>query len=155
MTVKVVDKGWNAYIARSIGINDKFSKVGYPNGASPGTGKGTKPPKTMEEIIDIAVVHEFGTANIPMRAHVRSTFDEDKEALAKRVVVELTQILEGKSTPEVSLKRLGEWHASRIKRKIKEGDFTPLAPETIKRKKSDKPLIDTAQMLNSITHEEN
>lgn len=153
MTTKVIDKGWNNFLKRTLACDDKFSKVGYPFGAQPDTSSGGK-VATMAEIIDIASIHEFGTKNIPMRPHVRITLDEDKEALQKRIVKEINLILDGLSTPEQSLKRLGEWHASRIKRKIKTGDFTPLAPATIAKKKSSKPLIDSGQMIQSVTHVE-
>lgn len=39
-----------------------------------------------------------------------------------------------------------------IQKEIVNGDFVPNSPETIKRKGSDKPLIDTGRMRQSINY---
>jgi hypothetical protein len=39
-----------------------------------------------------------------------------------------------------------------VKNKVVTGPFEPNKPATIARKGSDRPLIDTAQLLNSITY---
>ena len=55
---------------------------------------------------------------------------------------------------EQILRVAGAFLEGRIKEKITEGDpdWPPLRPETIKRKGSSKPLIDTGKLRASITH---
>ncbi|MEY0908199.1 hypothetical protein AB7180_15570, partial [Providencia rettgeri] len=48
---------------------------------------------------------------------------------------------------------VGEKLAGEVKRKIQAGINPPLDPKTVKRKKSSKPLIDTGNLLQSITYE--
>ena len=55
---------------------------------------------------------------------------------------------------EQILRKAGAFLEGAIKQKITEGDpsWPPLKPETIKRKGSSKPLIDTGKLRASITH---
>ncbi|AIY89894.1 phage virion morphogenesis protein [Geoglobus acetivorans] len=48
----------------------------------------------------------------------------------------------------------GSFLEGKVKEKITQGDpdWPPLKPETIRRKKSSKPLIDTGRLRDSITH---
>lgn len=52
------------------------------------------------------------------------------------------------------LRLAGAFLEGRVKETIQRGrpDWPPLKPSTVKRKGSDKPLIDTGKLLNSITH---
>jgi hypothetical protein len=144
MTVKVVDKGWNAMVDRL--SQDAYSKVGYPtNTVSHGEGL---------SVVDVAAFHEFGTKDIPIRAHVRSTYDEKIEDLSKMSAAELGKVVDGRQTVKMAMARLGEFHAGQIKTKINEGPFKELSPKTIAAKGSDRPLIDTGQMIQSVDHVE-
>lgn len=53
-----------------------------------------------------------------------------------------------------ALAAIGELYTDQIKDKILKGPFKPLSDITIHRKGSSRPLIDTAQMRNSVTHRE-
>ena len=70
--------------------------------------------------------------------------------LAKNVVGEF---ITGQITAEAALGALGEEAKNISKVAITEGITPALKSATIKRKKSSKPLIDTGQLLNSITYE--
>ncbi|MDF7681191.1 hypothetical protein PT300_11600 [Enterobacteriaceae bacterium ESL0689] len=48
---------------------------------------------------------------------------------------------------------MGEKLAGEVKRKIQSGIAPPLDPKTIARKGSSRPLIDTGNLLQSITYE--
>jgi hypothetical protein len=146
--VRVVDRGWSEYMKRMNSCRDVSSRVGYPT-SDEKYGSGPT-------VVEVAAVHEFGApkANVPMRAHVRTTYDEDVENLARRARIELGKVADGTSTAAESISRLGLYHANKIRQKIKQGPFTPLKPSTIRRKGSSRPLIDTAQMLQSVTHVE-
>lgn len=51
------------------------------------------------------------------------------------------------------LKTLGERARNAVQKAIREGDYAPLSPRTIKAKGSSTPLIDTGLMVNSVTFE--
>lgn len=104
-------------------------------------------------VLEIALVHEFGSPeqNIPERSHVRAAADEGREELNKLTERLVKQIYDGSMTVEAALDILGLKMVSQIQAKIRKGPFQPLKQQTIDRKGSNKPLIDTAQMLNSVT----
>ena len=54
---------------------------------------------------------------------------------------------------EVTLEQIGEAVSGQLRQSIVELTDPPLAPSTVKRKGFDKPLIDTGQMLNSVSYE--
>jgi len=146
-----VDRGWDR-IKRELRVADgSFTKIGYPQNANPAPGE-----STMSEIIEIAAVHEFGAPNrnIPIRAHVRPSFDENIAGLKRIVKNTYNKIVDGKINTKVALGIIGEFGVSKLQGKIRKGPFTPLSPYTIAKKKSSKPLIDTAQMIQSVTHTE-
>jgi hypothetical protein len=81
---------------------------------------------------------------------LRSTVDEDKRLFTRFLDKEKEDIVAGKQTRERALKRLGIFAEGRVKLKITKGPFVPNAPFTIRKKGSDKPLIDTGRMRGSI-----
>jgi hypothetical protein len=107
-------------------------------------------------VLNIAAVHEFGAPkrNIPMRSFMRTALDENRNNIEHLMEVEYKQAALGRLTLEQAIGRVGEAMVNAIKNKIRQGPFEPLAESTIRAKKSSKPLIDTAQMLNSIQHVE-
>ena len=105
----------------------------------------------------IASTHEFGSPenNIPERSYLRSTAGDSK--VMARVIKEanrgVDRILEGAGTALDTLNAMGVVFTAAVKRKIATGPFQPLHPETIRRKKSSRPLIDTSRLLQSMEHE--
>lgn len=97
-------------------------------------------------------VHEFGSPkqNIPSRPFERQAFDNNINNLKKSIKKEYNQVLAGKLSSNQMMKKIGVLHEDQIKKTINDGNFVPLSPKTIARKKSSKPLIDTAVMINSI-----
>lgn len=112
-------------------------------------------PSRKEEITnaEIALVHEFGSpaANIPERSFLRSTVDANREAYHKAIDRVAQHKLDGKDTSQ-ELDRLGMRVAADVKRTIQAGIDPPLQPETIARKGSSKPLVDTGQLITSVSH---
>lgn len=93
------------------------------------------------------------TITIPERSFIRSTIDENAQKyreLAKKLAL---LIVDGKLTAERALELFGERVVADIKLHIQRGIDPPLAAETVRRKGSSKPLIDTAQMINAITYQ--
>ncbi|ETS31164.1 hypothetical protein PTE_03118 [Photorhabdus khanii NC19] len=91
--------------------------------------------------------------NIPERSFLRSTFNENKGKYANKLAKSIKSELKNNGDPQQALEKLGEIVARDVKRKIQAGIDPPLSQATIKRKKSSKPLIETGQLLQSITYE--
>ncbi len=112
---------------------------------------------------EVATANEFGVdmggdggpaRHIPERSFIRSTADahakgdwfREGQALKEEVV-------KGKMSVDTALKQMGLRIKAAIQEKIRSMVPPPNAPSTIARKKSDKTLIDTGQLLNSIDYE--
>lgn len=93
------------------------------------------------------------TIHIPERSFIRSAFDENKKEIWKLADDVGNRVSEMKLDPMQGLRIIGEEMESKIKEKIKHGPFTPNAPSTVRKKKSDQPLIDTGRLRNSIRYE--
>lgn len=101
---------------------------------------------------EIAAALHLGTATIPSRPFIRQAFLTRRGeflALAQRLA---KAFLLGKMSGEQVMGLLGAWGAGAIKATItRTGSFAPLAPSTIARKKSSRPLVDTGQLVNSVS----
>lgn len=103
--------------------------------------------------VDIGTFHEFGTEHVPQRSFIRGTVDAKRAEINKFVSDQLGRVIEGKETVDTSLAKVGEKVRAEIKGRIRAGIQPQLKPATIKGKGSSKPLVDTGQLLNSITYE--
>lgn len=104
------------------------------------------------EIATIGRAHEYGSEGIPQRSWMRQTFAIKRAELVALQAKLCTALLARKITPQRAMQLLGAWAAGAIKATItSDGSFAPLAPSTIARKRSAKPLIDTGQLVGSIT----
>ena len=156
INLKEVDHGWKD-IKKSIDqMKHCYTTVGVHEDA--GEQAGTP-------LAVIASVHEYGAEikngfgkgihiTIPERSFMRSWVAENGPDIGHYKERLINQVMEGKLSVIIALARLGEYAVSGIKRKIVNGPFTPLKPATIAKKGSSKPLIDTGQMIGSITHKE-
>lgn len=126
--------------------------------AAKGGGKPTADGSaTMTEI---AAIHELGAPSVGIdeRSFIRRTFREkEKElaavtaGLAKRMFKAVNQHV-GVMGIERALNTLGAWGATEVKKTIAEGKHIPppLSAETKERKGSDRPLVDTGRLVQSI-----
>lgn len=107
------------------------------------------------DLLLIAAVHEYGSPrrNIPERSFIRRTFREKKRQLDVVVTKVARAILKDRMSVDTGLNVIGVWMATQVKHTIASGPHIPppLQPETIRRKGSDRPLVDTGRLLNSIT----
>ncbi len=104
------------------------------------------------EVALIASYHEFGTRNIPARPFLSSAIQAGQEAIGKGVDAAFASITSG-GTALAEAMKLGLIAVKLVKARILSSPFwaTALSAKTIRAKKSEKPLVDTAQMLNSVT----
>ena len=107
-------------------------------------------------IAPYAAAQEFGTKHIPPRPFLRNTYAYRKDEWVK---IMGTMYASGVRDPRAILRTVGEVAKGEVKETIRAGNFTPLSPKTIKAKERrgrpepDKPLIDTASMINAIGYE--
>lgn len=101
------------------------------------------------DLADIALWNELGTASAPSRPFLRKSVDENEEKIISFGQLQAKRLTQGATAQEV-LTALGVMQKGLVQEKIVDGDFEPNAPSTIKKKGSDKPLIDTGDMRRSV-----
>lgn len=101
------------------------------------------------DMCDIAAWNELGTVNSPSRPFLRKSVDENESEINAFLKSSKKKLLCGVSAEQV-LKEIGIFQKDLIQEKITEGSFEPNAESTIRRKGSDKPLIDTGKMRQSV-----
>lgn len=92
------------------------------------------------------------TIRIPERSFMRSTFDEQRPKIERRMEKLFDMILHGKMAPTRALEAIGMEHGKQIQRKITTLREPPNSPVTIRKKGKSNPLIDSGQMRDVIRH---
>ena len=109
------------------------------------------------QIAKVATVHEFGApgAGIPERSFMRSALEQGRarlEEIQRRVA---GLVASGKMDENKALTVIGIWARDAMKRRINEqpSEWPALKPATVRRKgkRKNKMLINTGQLINSIT----
>lgn len=104
------------------------------------------------DMCDIAMWNELGTdSGIPARPFLRQTADDNESKLVAFAQAQLKKVANG-GTAEECLKSIGVYSKGLVQEKILSGDFEPNAPSTVKRKGSDRPLIDTGRLRQSVNY---
>jgi len=143
-------RAWNALQAALHGLGDKAVKVGI---------LGSKAEVADDEgftLAERAAVHEYGTADgsVPERRWIRGTFATYEQELIALQVKLAKAFFTGSLNANQALGQLGVWAANKVKTHVKQDDLMPpLKPATIAAKGSDRPLIDTGLMVNSVSYE--
>lgn len=136
------DRGLKALMRRvAKGARGRHVKVGVLGGS--GGGDGTS-------VVDVASIHEFGLGNHPERSFIRAWADQDKSKHedAERRLAE--SIVQGHNTVDSGLEKLGLLLAAEAQKFIQDGRVTPA---TVKAGGGNTTLIDTGQLVSSISHE--
>lgn len=105
-------------------------------------------------VIDIATFQEFGTSNIPARPALSTAMDINEKVIGDAFEQVIGEILDGTLTAIKAASRLGIFAVTLVKQRIIDSPnwAKELAQSTIDAKGSDKPLVDTAELLNSVTY---
>jgi hypothetical protein len=171
-TFKLTDKdtGWNALkeTLRSLRGGNSYAKVGLLGEKAAAVEHEAEEQATAEVMTNVALaaIHEFGTAHVPERSFIRTTFDakrEDYVALLRKLV---PAIYEGKASPWKVLSIVGMQMKWDMKNAILQGSGIPppLAPSTVAAKKrkarwrktpakdAPRPLVDTGRLVAAIDH---
>lgn len=101
------------------------------------------------DLVDIAMFNELGTVHIPSRPFLRDSVDANGDQINTFLQAMKKELLQGASAEEV-LKKIGAFQKGLVQEQIVNGDFAPNSEETIRRKGSDTPLVDTGRMRQSI-----
>lgn len=104
-------------------------------------------------VADVATWAEYGIGQ-PERPWLRGYIEAHRGEIEERIRLEARRVVTHLATRDEVLARLGVWLQGEIQAWIADpgNDLAPNAPETIIRKGSAMPLIDTGQLRSSITH---
>ena len=89
------------------------------------------------------------TSDSPARPFMRQSF-ENHEPELKAACEQVNKTLAEGGTTEKALKDLGVFCKGLVQQEIVDGGFVANKPSTIKKKKSEQPLIDTGHMRQSV-----
>lgn len=110
-------------------------------------------------VAKIAAIHEFGTDTMPERSFMRSAIDGNKGKIQKTIDTLASKVIDGKMPQKQALGLIGEMIKGLMKQRITaqgpgvKGAWQDISQATKDRKGSSKILIDTGQMINSISWE--
>lgn len=172
--VKIVDHGWEHMMEAAADLDGKTVLAGvFDDGTRKKPEKGSKVPASN---VDLAIWHEYGVhipVTIKMRWYLhfsglhlkpsttmihipaRPFMTRAANKKGKRWQ-ELSDALVGqiffKSIPvPVALTKLGAAMQGDIQKELASGRFKRLHPFTIRRKKSNRPLVDTGQLRQAVS----
>lgn len=145
MTVRDVDKGWNALVKRVFDMQRPRVAVGIFE------ADGQKPAGDGMTLIEVAVINEFGGGNVPERSFLRAWFDENIDVARETLAKLLQAVVAGRLTKEQALDQFGLSLQAQVQARIARGVPPPNAPSTIAKKSSSKPLVYKGQLRSSIT----
>jgi hypothetical protein len=144
------DNGYKALLKKAFGADWKI-QVGILSAEGAKSKEEPDGKKSKLTVLDVAYFHEFGLG-VPERSFLRGWLDEKQGEVEKALTRMAESVLAGKREPEPALNVLGQAFVGGIQKRITEHIPPPLAEETIKRKGSDVPLIDTGQLRSSISY---
>ena len=103
------------------------------------------------DLAEIAAYNEYGTSDTPARPFMKQSF-ENHEAELRAVCQQANNVIASGGTAEEACKKIGVVAVGLIQQEIVDGSFEPNAESTIRKKGSDKPLIDTGFMRQSVKY---
>jgi hypothetical protein len=126
--------------------------LGFPEGmaAKKRSSSGIEDAGAM--LADVALWNEVGTSKMPARPFMASSFENNEKKLKAFCARCLKEVETGATAQDV-LQKVGVYAKGIIQQEISDGDFAANAPSTVARKGSDKPLIDTGHMRQSVNFE--
>lgn len=155
---RVVRSRMQQVVAGIRGMDNIVTKVGFPEGEPVASAQSQRENSAdnMSEIARIAFDLEFGAPHLKNKKwpFMTKAFQNNR----RRVQDLVTQLYDNASRGRLEAMRalsiLGEFHQEQIKEQIRLTRTPRLEQSTIDRKGSSKPLIDTGQMIQSVTHKE-
>ena len=137
--VEINDFGLDDIIGNTQELNGRVVKVGIQGGSH-------------DDMVDIAIYNHFGTRHIPARPFMADCAEQNAAQISEAQRRVVYRVLEGADV-DAMLHQLGNWYRDVQRAHIRHGNWVPNAPATIRRKGSDRPLIDTGQLVNAVEYE--
>lgn len=103
-------------------------------------------------LAEVAAYNELGTSSTPARPFMRKSFENHEKEL-QNACDQVNKTLAKGGTTQQALDELGAFVKGLVQEEIVSGDFAPNADSTIAKKGSDKPLIDTGFMRQSVNYQ--
>lgn len=146
--VKQKNPGWLPRLLKRWGDQSELA-IGWPSGTD---AVGIKYPDGTPVVL-VAATNTFGSQsrNIPARPFMQESAVPAIDATQPVAAGLIPALNAGKTTIEQILQTMGPFAVGAFQRTIQTGKWEPNAPATIARKKSERPLIDTGLMRQSIT----
>lgn len=143
--VKINNKGLEKELALMQKMTNASVKIGIQSDAGAHRESGAN-------VVDIAIWNEFGTDKIPSRPFIRQCFADNQGLVEQHLQRIVLNVAKG-SELRLEMARLGQWYEGKQKQTLRNYPWKSNSKATVKRKKSSKPLIDTAQLVNSIRYQ--
>ena len=103
-------------------------------------------------VLEIAVFNAFGTEHIPSRPFIQNVDLGRRNEINNFIKAQVKAGLDAGSDARKIMNTIGVYVKGIIQDEIVTGNWVPNAPSTIKRKGSNKPLIDTGRMRQSVIY---
>lgn len=123
--------------------------VGYPRGKE---GVGNPHYKSGASILQVAIWNNFGTETIPRRAFMELAATTIQPKYRQMLRDAVKRLNAGELKIETVLKAGGAMGEAEVRKAIDDGGWDPNSPETMARKGSEVPLIDSGDMRKYATH---
>lgn len=148
-SVKDIDRGFKRIQRELKRMGNMQIFVGFQGASGLESG-----PDSDATIVDIATFHEFGTVNIPERPFLRSAMDVNKAKIGSQFETEIKRVIDGKQDALQAANRLGIFGVELVRERIRSSPSwaEALDQSTIDLKGSSVPLIDTGQLVQSVTY---
>jgi hypothetical protein len=149
------DFGFRRIIKELKKLEEKpYVKIGYPATSSKTKDKHEEGDGFIT-VLDIAIIHEFGspdpTVNLPERSFIRSSFDKNRKKYINLNKKLIEKIYVGGITVEKALDIIGETILNDIKEFLRNNEVSPKSQRAVIVQGA-KTLIDTSQLMNSMTY---
>lgn len=148
VVIKQTNKGWLEKLLKTYGQEAELA-IGWPRSTE---AVGLRYPDGTSVVL-VAAVNNFGSASRGIPARPFMSESAQPAVLATQPVAEtmIRIVNRGKATIEDALKEMGPYAQGAFQTTITDHAWAANAPRTVLEKGSDKPLIDTGLMRNSLT----
>lgn len=103
------------------------------------------------DLVEVAAYNELGTSDTPARPFMKQSWENHEDRIRK-ASTQANKVVNDGGSAETALKQLGVFARGVVQDEIRSGKFEPNAESTIRRKGSNKPLIDTGFMRQNVNY---
>jgi hypothetical protein len=104
-------------------------------------------------LAQLGLIHEYGTSTIPPRPFLFPAIQNHQREIRNLSAAVLAKVVRGEMSKRDALGKIGALAQGLVQQQIRETTNPPLQPETIRRKGSSQPLIDSGNMIQNVQWE--